>query len=87
MLDDWTPGQTSIAQYARPALAVYPNPCQSYVVVEAEAGEEVVLYNLQGAELLRQAANESRMTISMGSLPAGIYFVRCAGQTAKIIKK
>lgn len=87
VLDGWTPGQTSIAQYARPALAVYPNPCQSYVVVEAEAGEEVVLYNLQGAELLRQAANESRMTISMGSLPAGIYFVRCAGQTAKIIKK
>ncbi len=87
VLDGWTPGQTSIAQYARPALAIYPNPCQSYVVVEAEAGEEVVLYNLQGAELLRQTANDSRMTISMGNLPSGIYFVRCAGQSAKIIKR
>ena len=87
ILNGWTPGQTSIADYSRPALAVYPNPCQSFVVVKAEAGEEVVLYNMQGAELLRQTANDNQMTLSMGNLPSGIYFVRCAGQSAKIVKR
>lgn len=78
---------TGVANYEQTMLSVYPNPCTGSVRIQTEANETVVLYNLQGAEVLRTVAQDDITTLDVNELPAGVYFVKSGARTAKIVKR
>ena len=78
---------TGVANYEQTVLSVYPNPCTGSVRIQTEANETVVLYNLQGAEVLRTEAQDDITTLDVNELPAGVYFVKSGARTAKIVKR
>lgn len=86
ILNGWTPGQASVAEYESQSIGVYPNPCISTLTVESVANELVQLFNAQGALVMSQKANGEQTTLNVNSLPNGIYFVQCGGKSAKVMK-
>jgi heme/copper-type cytochrome/quinol oxidase subunit 2 len=68
-------------------LTVYPNPCHDNLTLNTEANDVVMLFNMQGALLLREVATDSQTTLNMQELPAGMYIVRCGSQCAKVVKR
>ena len=78
---------TGVAEYEQTTLSVYPNPCTGSVRIQTEADETVVLYNLQGAEVMRTVARDEVTTLDVNELPAGVYFVKSGARTAKIVKR
>ena len=74
------------------AAKVYPNPTngQLWVELPAEtASAQLVLYNLQGQQVLRQMANSTQATMDVSTLPKGLYVLRVQGedwlQSARIV--
>lgn len=78
---------TGVADYEQTTLSVCPNPCTGSVRIQTEANEAVVLYNLQGAEVMRTVAVDNITTLDVNELPAGVYFVKSGARTAKIVKR
>ena len=78
---------TGVADYEQTTLSVYPNPCTGSVRIQTESDETVVLYNLQGAEVMRTVARDGVTTLDVNELPAGVYFVKSGARTAKIVKR
>ena len=71
-------------------VSVYPNPTSEYVTVQNPAGiNSVVLFNSQGAAVMNMAgAVETEKTLSLDSLPSGIYFIAVnGGEPVKLIVK
>lgn len=69
------------------AVRVYPNPASEYVVVEsAEAFSTLVLYSLDGVEVLRtQSDAAGRARLEVASLPSGEYLIYMGQRTERII--
>lgn len=72
------------------SVSVYPNPTAGEVCVEANALCQVQVLNVMGQEVMRQVADGDRMTLDLGGLSAGTYFVRIAtdhdSETVKVLK-
>lgn len=76
-------------------LSAYPNPATTqftvdYTLDQAEGNAEVVLYNMQGQAVRRQAvsSSEGSTTLSVADLPAGVYMcsLQSNGRTSKMQK-
>ncbi|MDR1225918.1 MAG: fibronectin type III domain-containing protein, partial [Prevotellaceae bacterium] len=78
---------TDVQQVGKDAAFAYPNPFGSYLVVEAGAGGEVVIYNLQGQVALRAAVSAGSNRVDVSALPQGTYIVRCGPLTQLLLKK
>lgn len=87
ILNGWHPGQSSIHDFAMETLSVYPNPCNSYLMVETSVNEVVTLYDAQGRMLIRQTATDSQTELNLRDIPAGIYFLKCGAASAKVVKR
>ncbi|MBQ9473039.1 MAG: T9SS type A sorting domain-containing protein [Bacteroidales bacterium] len=71
------------------AVAVYPNPANSYVTVMAGAasGSQATLYDMTGRVVASQSlsAGQREVRISTQSLPDGVYMLRIGELNAKIV--
>ena len=72
------------------ALKIYPNPANTVLNIELDTDEidDVVIYNLQGVEVLKE--NKNLKQINIGNLLKGIYFIKVStnqkSTTLKFIK-
>lgn len=72
------------------ALTAFPNPATDVVAVQgADLTGEVVLLDAFGRIVARTLAQDERATLEVGTLPAGVYFARRAGdaggQVARVV--
>lgn len=57
------------------------------IAINSDAGSVVTVYSATGAQLLTKRLGSRAGTISIASLPRGIYIVQANSQTEKIIKR
>jgi YD repeat-containing protein len=85
-------GGTGNGQVTLTEVSVYPNPVADVLTVSGvQAGATLTITGLSGSTVLRKTLTDTQTTLSVSSLPSGIYFVtvRSGRGTAvfKIIKK
>ncbi|MBP5677294.1 MAG: T9SS type A sorting domain-containing protein [Bacteroidales bacterium] len=85
-------GEVGIEEKVPSHVIIYPNPTISIVNIEAEGLEHVELYDNEGRKLKDYThAENNRMTINIGAMATGVYYLRVynsEGVTVqKIIKK
>ena len=82
---------TGIGEVAGSSIALYPNPATTTVTVDlgsAEAtGATVSVIDLNGREVLRTAATDSRVSLDVSRLAQGAYFVKVTGEHVNAIRK
>ncbi len=80
---------TYLDQTTMPTWVVYPNPVENGMlqVANLTVGTSLVLYDIQGRELMRQGIDSEQVQIDMQAYPAGQYLLTINNQTVKIIKK
>ena len=72
---------------------VYPNPANGILFVETRHGTSLPaenqyrITNLMGQTLLQGTIIDGIQQINIESLPAGMYFITCAGETLKFVVK
>lgn len=70
------------------ALKVYPSPAVNNVTVAAsDALVSVEIYSLEGALVKNVKTDDNVVVLDVADLSSGIYVVRAAGSTARLIKK
>lgn len=67
-------------------LRIYPNPAHDYTFVEGTT-EEIHIYDLTGRPVMRVPAENGTTMLDITALPAGMYTVRSAGETAPLLVK
>ena len=81
---------TSVENIATPlALMLYPNPASAYVSIfmnEAQAGEDIVVYDLHGKVVMTAIVEGALTTLPVQSLPAGMYIVQTGTRVGKFFK-
>ncbi len=80
---------TYLNQAVMPTWVVYPNPVEDGIlqVKNLTVGASLMMYDIQGRELLRQHIDSEQVQIDMQAFPAGQYLLTINNQTVKIIKK
>lgn len=69
-------------------MQLYPNPAKNNVnLVGLEKGTSVEVYDLTGRILFKDKAQSDRMEISVSKWNAGVYLVRAAGKTMRLVKE
>ena len=68
---------------------IYPNPANDIVYINRANSKpgSLYIYNSLGNIVLSKDLDKETETISVSSLPAGIYFLKFDGQTKKLIKQ
>ncbi len=69
------------------SIRVYPSYATSYINVEANAGENISLFDLYGRKMKETRADEGITEISITDFPNGVYIVKVQGETVKILKR
>jgi transglutaminase/protease-like cytokinesis protein 3 len=83
---------TGVAAVELRKLQAYPNPIVNGELIIANGqlnvGDKIEIYNVNGVlvETHCRASLQGGTTINIGHLPAGIYIVKAAGRTAKVVK-
>lgn len=57
------------------------------ISVNATAGATIEIYNMSGSHITTRQLESENGTISIATLPKGIYILRAAGRTAKFLKR
>lgn len=80
---------SAIQQITAPGeVAVWPTATDGPVNISGlQPGESVTVYDLKGATVATAAATTGVTTVSLGSLPTGIYILTARNQSVKIVKK
>lgn len=82
---EWIPGNAVTEAMASP-LVIYPNPATTSITIEGQQGT-VEIYDIMGRRLLSATCSSPRKTIDITELPKGIYLLRTATSTTKLLKK
>lgn len=84
---DCTVGTVGIREVADNAIAVYPNPASSVVVVRADNMRRLTLCNLQGQIVLQRdfEAPVATFELDVASMPKGVYALTIDGNTTKLV--
>ena len=70
------------------SISVYPNPTADMLIVEGvNAKEEIGIYSLNGTKVLSVLSQEGTNTINVSGLPDGVYLLKSANETFKLIKE
>lgn len=82
---------TAISETNAETFSAYPNPATNrlYVTLPAasQAGSSVVLYDMSGRPVMRQAATGGKVVLNLTALAPGAYFLRAGSYVRKIVKK
>ena len=57
-------------------LDIYPNPANSYVIVEGDDIKEVEIFDMMGRKFISTNVEETSSVISIENLTPGIYVIR-----------
>ena len=57
------------------------------VISGTAAGQQVVVYSLAGAVLLRTVTADTQTTLNIGNLTSGVYVLKVGGTAIKFMKK
>ncbi len=66
---------------------IYPNPVKNNLFVDLEEVLPVDIYNVTGVLMISSKTTEKKHNIDVSSLPAGLYFIKTAGNISKFIKE
>ena len=81
-------GNTGLKPYVVEPISVFPNPVEDVLNVKAPAGVKLQLKDLTGRIILTAFADEEITSISVSSIPAGIYLLSLDNiTTVKAVKK
>lgn len=67
-----------------PQWSAYPNPASQSVTLQNVCGEQVEIYNMQGVLQSSFKAQSDNETVSVSSLPVGMYIVKVGQTTRKV---
>lgn len=76
-----TVGTTGIDQYSKlEGVRSFPNPAKDYVILSSDSEQiiTVVLFDIQGREVLVLQPNNHRVSIDLAALPSGLYVAKVA---------
>jgi hypothetical protein len=80
--------QVEEAPAKKTEVQLYPNPATNNVQLTGiEKGTSVEVYDLTGRILFKDKAQSDRMEISVAKWNAGVYLVRAAGKTMRLVKE
>ena len=70
------------------SINVYPNPTADMLIVEGVSSkEEIGIYSVNGTKVLSVQSQEGINTINVSGLPDGVYLLKSANETFKLIKE
>ncbi|MBP5536654.1 MAG: C10 family peptidase [Bacteroidales bacterium] len=67
-------------------LSTYPNPANDMIHIDGVNGD-VTLYDMTGKTLMRTSSVNGAATMSLSTLPAGVYYLKAGHASTKIVKK
>jgi hypothetical protein len=71
-------------------INLYPNPASTEITVEipdSSAPGSLIIYNLQGQELLSFRISGTITKVDISKLPSGVYFARLTGEKTVEVRK
>lgn len=82
----------SVPKVVKSAINIHPNPTANHLTIESKVNiQKVVIHNLMGQVLLTQNANSNTITLSIGNLQKGVYFLTTITEgvvsTSKFVKE
>lgn len=77
---------TSEAKSIKKDLTVYPNPTNGPISITTEKAGEAKIYSLEGKTLKTVQTQKGNNEISISELPKGVYIIKTATESAKVIK-
>ena len=84
-------GSTSVPNTFTGGVKVYPNPFNTYLTIECEAGDYVEVYDLFGRKVYEVKASSSLVTLPTQHFSNGVYIVRLATKqkvhSVRVLKK
>lgn len=80
---------TAVEDVVSPSsVRVYPNPTADMLIIDgADAKQEIAIYSINGTKVLSAQSQEGTNTIQVAQLPNGVYLLRLADETFKLIKE
>lgn len=80
---------TAIEDVTTPStIRVYPNPTADMLIIDGvTAKQEIAIYSLNGAKVLSSQSQEGTNTLHVSDLPNGVYLLKLANETFKLIKE
>jgi hypothetical protein len=85
---------SGIENIIKKTISIYPNPATDKIIVETSGitpGKALVIYDIEGQDLIQQQVTGIKTTVDISRLPAGVYVVKVTGdrtaQVRKIIKE
>ena len=72
------------------AIKIFPNPAGSIISLEIPHGNvpaKLTVMNLSGLVVLTRKITGSKSQVDIGTLPAGVYFVRLTGKKSVQVGK
>ena len=85
--DELTTGVEDV-NVANGSLRLYPNPASTHVTVQAPVTiDGVEIFTIDGSLVKAVDADDTKVKVDVSNLTPGIYVVRAAGATTRLIKK
>nr|WP_315032697.1 T9SS type A sorting domain-containing protein [uncultured Chryseobacterium sp.] len=78
---------TTEAKASQKNLSIYPNPTTGPISISTERNSEAQIYNQDGKLLQSLQVKKGINEVSLSGFPTGVYFIKTATGSAKIIKK
>ncbi len=67
-------------------VSIYPNPSSNEIFcISTGAGKTIILYNMEGKELICTKLDSPTQPIDISTLPAGLYTWRVGGRNGKLV--
>ena len=71
-------------------LKVYPNPTKDNITIETQFNEneiDLIIYNLNGLELLKQQIKDNKTQINISNLESGVYYLKLITDKKVTVRK
>jgi hypothetical protein len=81
----WLDQPVGISEYSLSENEIYPNPAAHSIRLMTDEETQLIIENMSGQRVLQQGLNPGMNTISTADLAPGIYLVRWANKTQKLV--
>jgi hypothetical protein len=77
---------TSETKSIKKDLTVYPNPTNGPLSINTEKASETKIYSMDGKMLKAVQTQKGNNEINISELPKGVYIIKTANESTKVIK-